>query len=327
RVPRNRRLASRRYHRRNDQLVAKEHDMGFLDASKIDAAKVVFDARFNAALANLAAGDSFVKLLASVFPMSGPTLQFNWLGFPGGVKQWIGNRQLERLRNFNYQLVSKDWESSLQIDQNDLEDDNLGLYQPRIDMLAQAFIQHQEELFISLLTSGFATTSYGAGYDGVAFFSASHTDGEHSNQSNTATATLDDTSVLDTGIAAMMALQRDDNKPLGIKPSHLLVGPSNRATANALVKAERLANGASNTNYNVVELHVSPYITDGKWFLLDLSKPLKPLFYGERKAIWTDAVVEGTGPFMNRQLLFGAAARYNAVYGLWQLAYGSNATT
>ncbi len=60
--------------------------------------------------------------------------------------------------------------------------------------------------------------------------------------------------------AAMMAFKSDEGRPLGIKATHLIVGSSNRAAALEVVKAERLANGATNTNRNVVEVVEVPWL-------------------------------------------------------------------
>lgn len=70
-----------------------------------------------------------------------------------------------------------------------------------------------------------------------------------------------DVEAFDGAIAAMMALKSDEGNPLGIKPTLLVVGPSNRAAAKALIEAETLASGASNTNFKAVELFVCPWLT------------------------------------------------------------------
>lgn len=64
----------------------------------------------------------------------------------------------------------------------------------------------------------------------------------------------------DANTAAMMAFKSDEGRPLGIKPDLLVVGASNRAAANAVVLAEKLANGASNTNYKAVDVLVVPWL-------------------------------------------------------------------
>jgi phage major head subunit gpT-like protein len=73
-------------------------------------------------------------------------------------------------------------------------------------------------------------------------------------------STLDATN-FNAAIAAMMAYTSDDGRPLGINPNLLVVAPSNRAAGKALIEAETLASGASNTNFKSVELYVCPWLT------------------------------------------------------------------
>lgn len=69
-----------------------------------------------------------------------------------------------------------------------------------------------------------------------------------------------DATNFDAGVAAMMAFKSDEGRPLGIMPDLLVVGPGNRAAAKALIEAEQLASGASNTNFKAVELYVCPWL-------------------------------------------------------------------
>lgn len=65
----------------------------------------------------------------------------------------------------------------------------------------------------------------------------------------------------DAGVAAMGAFKDDEGNPLGVIPTLLVCGPSNRAAGRALIEAEKLASGADNTNYKAVELYVCPWLT------------------------------------------------------------------
>lgn len=63
--------------------------------------------------------------------------------------------------------------------------------------------------------------------------------------------------------AARLALEtqrRPDGTPLPVKATHLVCGPSRRAEAEAILKAQYLANGATNVNYQAVDLVVDPYL-------------------------------------------------------------------
>ncbi|MCL6620226.1 MAG: Mu-like prophage major head subunit gpT family protein [Thermomonas hydrothermalis] len=72
-------------------------------------------------------------------------------------------------------------------------------------------------------------------------------------------ATLDAAN-FNAAMAAMQSFKADGGRPLGIKPTVLVVPPSLRAAAIEIVKNERLANGASNPNFGAVELIVSPWV-------------------------------------------------------------------
>lgn len=60
---------------------------------------------------------------------------------------------------------------------------------------------------------------------------------------------------------AMMKFKGDGNRKLGIVPDTLVVGPDNMAAAEALLKAQQNAAGASNINYNKVKLVISPWMS------------------------------------------------------------------
>ncbi|MGR3501601.1 Mu-like prophage major head subunit gpT family protein [Pseudaestuariivita sp.] len=65
---------------------------------------------------------------------------------------------------------------------------------------------------------------------------------------------------LDAAIAAMMEVKRDGGNPMGISPTHLYVPPALRSAAQQTVKAMFGDGGKSNTNYEVVELKVIPWL-------------------------------------------------------------------
>ncbi|MGS4945199.1 Mu-like prophage major head subunit gpT family protein [Meridianimarinicoccus sp. RP-17] len=65
---------------------------------------------------------------------------------------------------------------------------------------------------------------------------------------------------LDAAIAGMMSLTGDGGRPLGITPTHLVVPPQLRAAANQTVKVMLTTGGASNANYEAVEVIVTPWL-------------------------------------------------------------------
>lgn len=61
--------------------------------------------------------------------------------------------------------------------------------------------------------------------------------------------------------AAMQAFKDDEGRPLGIRPNLLVCGPSNRAAALAIIKADKDAAGATNVNFQATDLLVTEHMT------------------------------------------------------------------
>ncbi len=64
------------------------------------------------------------------------------------------------------------------------------------------------------------------------------------------------------------------------------------------------------------------------WFLLQTSRPLKPIIFQERRAYALKSMVkeDDSNVFMRDEYLYGVDARGNVGYGFWQQAFGSKAT-
>lgn len=65
---------------------------------------------------------------------------------------------------------------------------------------------------------------------------------------------------LDAAIQAMMEFKADGNRPLGIMPNLLVVPPALRSAANKTVKVMLGDGGASNPNYEAVDVKVVPWL-------------------------------------------------------------------
>jgi len=64
------------------------------------------------------------------------------------------------------------------------------------------------------------------------------------------------------------------------------------------------------------------------WYLLDCSKPVKPLIFQKRLPYEMQQITSSDDErvFLQDEYLYGVRARANAGFGLWQLAYGSKQT-
>jgi phage major head subunit gpT-like protein len=158
---------------------------------------------------------------------------------------------IKDLSAFRYEIINKSFESTIEVDRDDIDDDQVGVYTPMIQGLAQAAKVHPDQLVFALLKAAFETVCY----DGQYFF--------------------------------------DDD--------HLVGGESVSNTG-----------GGSGT----------------PWFLLDLSRPIKPLILQIRKKpqFVAQDKPEDESVFMRKKFRYGVDDRKNVGLGLWQLAYGSKDT-
>ena len=279
---------------------------------------VGFNTLFNKALTTV---EPLYKQIATVTPSTTDAETYAWLGDIPGMREWIGDREIQNLAASGYVIKNRDFELTVGIDRNAIEDDKISLYNPSIEMLAQSAAMHPDELVFALLASGFSAKCY----DGEAFFSDAHKVGKKT-VSNKGTAQLS----LEAYIAArsgMMSLTNAKGRALNIVPDLLVVPPALEAKARDILVADFI-NGSRNTMQGTAKPLVVPQLAghDSAWFLLSTSRPLKPLIYQERKkAKFVSKTAEADyNVFMKKQFLYGADSRGNAGFGFWQMAYGSD---
>lgn len=293
-----------------------------INASVLSAVFLNLRTEFNRAFD--AAPSQWTKVAMRV-PSSSSQNDYKWLsGFPR-MRQWIGDKQIKSLAACSYPLVNEDWEATVEVDRNAIEDDTLGIYGPQAQMAGFAAKQFPDELVFGLVNFT------GKGFDGKTFFATDHkvAGASVSNKGTAALSVADqDDAIASYGAAraAMMQFRNDEGQPLNILPDTLLVPPALADVANALVTSDRLDDGKTNLYKGTAQVVVAPWLTDpAAWFLLDTKKPVKPFIYQERKA---PVFVQQTDPqaddvFNRRAFKYGAEARAAAGYGFWQLAYGS----
>lgn len=257
---------------------------------------------------------------------TGAKEKYNWLRTHPKMREWLGERILKMLAAEDYEIVNKTWEATIEVFRDEFEDDKLGLVTPRVQELALEGGRHMDELVFSLLENGFT----GLCYDGQYFFDSDHVEGSSGVQTNTSALAL---SAANYGTlrANMQGIKDSEGKPMGIIPDTLVVPPALEVTARLILNADfvpNVAGTAAQTNIwkGSANLVISPYITTAtKWFLLDVSRVIRPLIAQMRRLPDFSALTDPKGDFAFRfnKYLFGADYRGNAGYGLWQLAYGS----
>jgi phage major head subunit gpT-like protein len=260
--------------------------------------------------------------ISTQVPSTTRSEKYAWLGQWPQLREWIGDRHIKNLETHDYTIKNRDFEATVAVDRNDIEDDQFGVYSPMMAEMGRAAATHPDELVFELLRNGFELPCF----DGQPFFDHDHPvgDGTVSNmQSGTGKPWFlmacdrsikpiiyqtrkpynfvslikeDDPNVffkkqyiygvdgrgnvgygfwqmafgskaelnLQNFVAAreaMSKLRSDEGRPLGLRPTLLLVGPGNEHRAMELIKAERNAAGASNVLFNAIkDILVTPYL-------------------------------------------------------------------
>ena len=111
---------------------------------------VAFNTIFNKALTEV---QPLYTEIASVIPSTTESETYAWLGDIPGMREWIGDREVQNLTASGYVIRNKDFELTVGVDRNAVEDDKLGLYNVSIQMLAQSAAAHPDELIFTPLCS------------------------------------------------------------------------------------------------------------------------------------------------------------------------------
>lgn len=286
------------------------------------------DTRFKQGLQK---AEPWSEKIATTVPSTTEENRYAWVGAIPKMREWIGERQLRNLEARGYVLPNKDYEASLEIPRNKIEDDQFGIYGNSAEGLGWAAKVWPDDLVIAALKAGTTALCF----DGQPFFNASHPvkfgDSSMGTFSNNLTGTALTAPNFAAARAAMMAYKDENGDALRINPRLLVVPPALEATARQILQAENIApagafgqNAAGGFQTNVMkgtaDLHVAQELAgqDTTWYLMDVSKPIKPLVFQKRKdpqfASLTDPTAENV--FKRKTFIYGVDARGNAGYTL-----------
>lgn len=108
--------------------------------------------------------------VAMRIPSTTKTENYGWMKDLPGMREWVGQRVINNLESAGAQLTNKNYEHTIGVDRNDIDDDHLGIYQPMFAMQGELVAAHPDSLVWGLLPTGFAIK----GFDGQYFFDTDH---------------------------------------------------------------------------------------------------------------------------------------------------------
>lgn len=288
---------------------------------------VLFEGFKTAFSAGFAGAESAYREVATVVPSTTREETYGWLGQFPKMREWVGDRHVRNLTAHGYKIVNRDFEQTISVGRNDIQDDQYGLFAPMLQEMGRTAAEFPDELVFGLLAAGFDTNCY----DGQFFFDTDHPvgDGESApasvsnfgGGSGTPWFLLDcsrplkplifqermplgtlvrkdrpeddnvfmkkqflygsdgrcaggfglwqmaygskqtlDAAGYAAARAAMMAFRGDNGRPLGIRPTHLVVPPSLEGAARELLTSALAEGGETNEWAGSAKLIVTPWV-------------------------------------------------------------------
>jgi phage major head subunit gpT-like protein len=110
------------------------------------------------------------KELATVVPSSTKTNTYGWLGDFPHMREWVGDRVVKDIKESAYTLANQKYESTMGLNREDIEDDNIGQYRVLAQAEADEVARWRNRKIASLLEGGFTNLCF----DGQPFFDDEH---------------------------------------------------------------------------------------------------------------------------------------------------------
>jgi len=275
----------------------------------------------------------FYDRIATTVPSSSRDQTYAWMTKLPAMREWIGERVLNNLAARSYNIVNKDFELTLSISRNDIEDEQLGLYNLTFSLMGEQVKMHPDNLVFQLLQAGQTTLCY----DGQNFFDVAHpiikADGSGTvTQSNVFATTPLNPNNYAAVRTTMMSWIGEDGNPLAIIPNLLIVPPQLEQMGRQILNAEYIAQaiganaGAAITNVyqNSAELVVVPQLANRplEWYLVAANRAIKPIIFQQRQAprfVYKNSETD-ENVFFRKEFIYGVDTRDNVGFSLWFLA-------
>jgi phage major head subunit gpT-like protein len=103
-------------------------------------------------------------------PSTGRIQIYPRLALLPGLREWLGDRVVNQLSTATFSITNKDWEQTIGVSRNDIEDAQYGMITQGAQQLAMNARHLPDLLIAQLMQAGNTTLTY----DGVNFFSTAH---------------------------------------------------------------------------------------------------------------------------------------------------------
>jgi phage major head subunit gpT-like protein len=138
-----------------------------INSVNLDAIRVGFQTIFNTEMA--LASTSWTDISETVTSTAAEE-KYGWLGEVAAVREWIGPRVVNSIKEFDYAIKNASYEHTIGLPREKIEDNTLGTFDMKLRMQGRQVAQFDDRLVWNLLKAGFSTNCY----DGQFFFDTDH---------------------------------------------------------------------------------------------------------------------------------------------------------
>lgn len=275
----------------------------------------------------LEAAKPYYPSKSTMFRSGGADERYGGLGAVPGMREWLGDRIFHSLRGTDFTIKNRDWESSLAVEKNDIDDDRLGMYEPAFEQLGMEAAYHPDELMLELQVNGVSAECM----DGQYFYDTDHSWGDSGTQSNKLTyAAASGTTPTEAEFraayhqarAAILGFKNDKGKFFHrptlapITDLVLEVPTALEEVANQALVKVLTGGGDTNIVLDRPKIVTIPSLTDAASFYLHrVGQPLKPFAFQARRPL--SRQMKGLDDHEFKDVKFMTDARYNCGYLAW----------
>jgi len=267
--------------------------------------------------------------VAMVVNLDGAAVDLVDLGAAPMPKESKSGITIQDMIEKTMEVKPTNWDITVWISQNAVDDDRTGDLLRRCKMAGQNFQRHLNKRVFQVLNGGDGST-YGSCYDGSDFFDNDHVDdGAHyqTAQSNEGALALSIDNFETIWVAAQ-ALRDDQGEYTQYNYNQPVVPPALYREMFQIVANEWAYDSANRERNPYRDMMkppiVSPELDSTAWYLIVSDAVIKPLIVAMRKQpTLQDAWFDPKAPDGGRHY-FKFFARYEVFYGDWRLAYQGN---
>jgi phage major head subunit gpT-like protein len=284
-------------------------------------------------------GSAWINQIGMKFDTNQEIETYKWLGQVPAMREWVGGRHAKGLLDNGLSITNKTYESTLEMNVDEMRRDKTGQALIRIRELADRVNSHWASLLSTLILNAPST----ACYDGQFFFDTDHTEGKNTtSQSNdisvdisavpstnhgstTVPSVGEMNNVILQGIQQILGFKDNENEPMneGARSFLVMVPTALWHIAQAAVAMPVIDSQASNVIGSLgmdIGIVANPRLTwTDSLAVFRRDGNAKPFILQSELDPKVSAIAEGSElEFKENKHQYGVKAVRNVGYGFWQ---------